>query len=192
MFLPLTILVHSMLSIYQTTQFNNDVYHSGLCNTAKNILWRTPKWALLWSSIFVCFWPENTHSSSFFTLNLNFFLWYSVCASFKTKIMVGLTIFILEREKITFFQWFWPHQFSPWPQNGPDLTFNLCSRSNCFWNTDAYKSLSLYNSNEGSCVAVCCICHILEQILLPPPHNSYLLQISNVFIHTQLQASVQT
>ena len=119
MFLPLTILVHSMLSIYQTTQFNNDVYHSGLCNTAKNILWRTPKWALLWSSIFVCFWPENTHSSSFFTLNLNFFLWYSVCASFKTKIMVGLTIFILEREKITFFQWFWPHQFSPWPQNGP-------------------------------------------------------------------------
>ena len=103
MFLPLTILVHSMLSIYQTTQFNNDVYHNGLCDTAKNILWRTPKWALLWSSIFVCFWPKNTHSSSFFTLNLNLFLWYSLCASFKTKIMVVLTIFILKREKNNLF-----------------------------------------------------------------------------------------
>ena len=132
MFLPLTFLVHSMLSIYQTIQSNKDVYYSGLCNTVKNMLWRTSKWALLWSPIFVYFWPEDTHSSSFFTLNVNLFLWYSSCASFKTKIMVVLTNFILEREKITFFCWFLPHQFSPWPQNEPDLTFNLCSRSNCF------------------------------------------------------------
>ena len=117
---------------------------------------------------------------------------YCLCACFKTKIMVVLTIFILEQEKITCFRWFWPHQFSPWPQNDHNLTFNLRSRSNCFWNTDAYKSLSLYNSNEGSFVAVGCICQILEQILLPLPHNSYLLQNSNVFIYTQLQASVQT
>ena len=173
-----------MLSIYQTIQSNKDVFHSGLCNTVKNKLWQTPKWALLWSPIFVCFWHEDTFSSSFFTLNMNLFLWYSLCASFKTKIMVVLTIFILERERLAFFQWFLPHQFSPWPQDEPDLTFILCSRSNCFWNTDAYKSLSLYNSSKGSFVAVCCMCHILEQILLPPPHNSYLLQISNVFIHT--------
>ena len=97
-----------------------------------------------------------------------------------TKIIVVLTIFILDHEEMTFFRCIWPHWFSPWPQNDTDLTFNLSSRSNCFWNTDAYKSLSLYNSNEGSFVAVCCICHILEQILLPPTHNSYILQISNV------------
>ena len=181
-----------MLSIYETIQSNKDVYHSGLCNTIKNKLWWTPKWALLWSPIFVCFWPEDTYSSSFFPLNVNLFFSYSLCASLKTKIMLVLTIFILENEEIAFFQWFLPHQFSPWPQNDPDLTFNLCSRSNCFWNTDAYKSLSQYNSNEGSFVAVWCICHILEQILLPPPHNSYLLQISNVFIYTQLRVSVQT
>ena len=92
--------------------------------------------------------------------------------------------FYTDQEKITCFRWFWPHGFSPWPKNDTDLTLNLSLRSNCFWNTDAYKSLSLYNSNERSFVAVCCICHILEQILLPPPHNSYLLQISNVFIYT--------
>ena len=92
---------------------NKDVYHNGLCNTVKNKLWRTPKWALLWSPIFVCFWPEDTYSSSFFTLNVNLFLWYSLCASFKNKIMVVLTIFIMEKEKIAFFQWFLPHQFSP-------------------------------------------------------------------------------
>ena len=170
MFLPLTILVHSMLSIYQTTQFNNDVYHSGLCNTAKNILWWTPKWALLWSSIFVCFWPENTHSSSSFTLNLNLFLWYSLCASFKTKIMVGLTIFILEREKITFFQWFWPHQFSPWPQNATDLTLNLSSRSNLETCLILFKSLIFGKCNKGSFVTVSCSVQILWWIMLPLPH----------------------
>ena len=100
--------------------------------------------------------------------------------------------FYTDQEKITFFRWIWPHWFSHWPQNDTDLTLNLSLRSNCFWNTDAYKNLSLYNSNEGSFAAVCCICHILEQILLPPPHNSYLLQISNVFIFKQLQACVQT
>ena len=130
----------------------------------------------------ICLFLTRKHTFFiFFYTKSNFLLWYSLCASFKTKIMVVLTIFILEQEKITFFRWFLPHQFSPWPQNDPYLTFNLCSRSNCFWNTDAYKSLSLYNSNEGSFVAVCCICHILEQIMLPPPHNSYLLQNSNVF-----------
>ena len=35
MFLPLTFLVDSILSIYQTIQSNKDVYHSVLCNTAK-------------------------------------------------------------------------------------------------------------------------------------------------------------
>ena len=144
------------------------------------VSWQTPTWAPQWSTRYVYFGPKNSFSSYFYALKVEFILFSTSCAYFMTKRIVVLTIFILDHEKMTFFRWFWPHWFSPWPQNEPDLTFNLSSRSNCFWNTDAYKSLSLYNSNEGSFVAVCCICHILEQILLPPPHNSYLLQISNV------------
>ena len=48
--------------------------------------------------------PKTHILHLFFTVNVNLFLWYSLCASFKTKIMVVLTIFILEREKITFFR----------------------------------------------------------------------------------------
>ena len=114
----------------------------------------------------ICFFLTRKHILFIFLYQMKM---YSLCPSFKTIIMIVLTIFIMEQEKITFFQWSWPHQFSPWSQNDPDLTFNLCSRSKCFWNTDAYKSLSLYNSNEGSCVAVCCICHILEQMIYPHP-----------------------
>ena len=166
----MTFLVYSMPSVYQTIQCNKDVYHSGLCNTPKNILWQTPKWALLWSSIFVCFWPINPHSLSFFTLNVNLFLWYSLCASFKTKIMVVLTIFILEQEKITFFQWFCSHQFSPWPQNDPDLTLNLSLRSNSETCLVSFKSLIFGKCNKGSLVTVSCPVQISWWILLPLPH----------------------
>ena len=159
-----------MLSIYQNIQSNKDVDHSVLCNTAKNIWWRTPKWALLWSSVFVCFWPENTHSSSFFTPNLISLLWYSLCASFKTKIMVVLTIFILEQEKITFFRWFWPHQFSPWRQTACDLTLNLSSRSYFETCLILFKTLIFGKCNKGSFVTVSCSFQILWWILLPLPH----------------------
>ena len=126
--------------------------------------------AILTIFIFVCFWPENTHFSTLFTLNLNLFLWYSSCASFKTRTMVVLTIFILEQEKITFFRWFWPHQFSPWPQNASYLTLNLSSRSNLETCLILFKSLIFGKCNKGSFVTVSCSVQILWWILLPLPH----------------------
>ena len=109
------------------------------------------------------------------------FLWYSLCASFKTKIMVVLTIFILEREKITFFRWFWPHQFSPWPQNDPDLTFNLCSRSNFETCLVSFKSLIFGKCNKGSLVTVSCSVQISWWILLPLPHSFPIFWKSAIF-----------
>ena len=141
----------------------------------------------------VCFWPKNTLSSYIFYTKWKIYPLIFLMRKFQDQ-NNGCTYYFYPgtRKNDLFFAGFGLTNFHLGLKMTPIRHWTWVQGQIAFWNTDAYKSLSLYNSNEGSCVAVCCICHILEQILLTPPHNSYFLQISNVFIYTQLQASVQT